>query len=132
MIPRCYSTPNSLKFFTNVFDEIFTENNIGQPTADVIENDNEFVVEIMLPGFKKENISVNVEDDVLEIEGERKVDDKLKYNRKGSFFGTVKVAYQLPDYIVGDKVDASFADGILSITIPKDVESKLSKEIEIS
>lgn len=132
MIPRCYSTPNSLKFFTNVFDEIFTENNIGQPTADVIENDNEFVVEIMLPGFKKENISVNVEDDVLEIEGERKVDDKLKYNRKGSFFGTVKAAYQLPDYIVGDKVDASFADGILSITIPKDVESKLSKEIEIS
>ena len=132
MMHKCYNEQKSLNFFTNVFDEIFTETNVGQPTADVIENDNEFIVEIMLPGFKREDVSVHIEDDVLGIEGNRKVNDKLNYNRKGSFFGTVKATYQLPEYVIGDKIDASFTDGVLSITIPKDVESKLSKEIKIS
>lgn len=132
MRQRCYNTQDSLKFFTDIFDEIFMETNVGQPTADVIENDKEFILEIILPGFKKENVSIHVENDVLEIEGKRTVDEKLKYNRKGSFFGTVKAAYQLPEYVIGDKIDASFTDGVLSITIPKDVESKLSKEISIS
>ena len=129
MSTKCYDR-GSFGFFTDIFDDFFTE--ISKPAADVIENEKEFIVDVMLPGFKKENISVDVEDDVLAINAERKVDEKAKYNRKGSFFGTVKASYQLPDYVLGDKIDASFTDGVLSITIPKDVESKLSKKIKIS
>lgn len=98
---------------------------------DIIENEKEFVLDLMLPGFKKEDVSINVDDNIMTIEGERKVSDNKKYNRKGSFYGHFKKSFTLPEDVLADNIDASYNDGILSIAIPKDEKTKLSKAIEI-
>ena len=106
--------------------------NTATPTYDVIEKDNEYVLDLILPGFKKEDVSINVEDDVLTVEGERKVQEKTKYNRKGSFYGQFKKSFTLPENVLVDNIDASFKDGILSVSVPKNEKSKLNKRIEIN
>lgn len=124
----------------DVFDQIFNDDLFGfdlrpttmsTPTYDIIENENEYIVDLMLAGFKKENVSISVDNNVLTIEGERKAQEKTKYNCKGSFYGQFKKSFTLPENVFSDKIDASFSNGILSISIPKDTKSKLSKTIEI-
>lgn len=102
------------------------------PNHDIIENDEEYLVDFALAGFKKDNVSLDVDNNVLTIEGERTVDEENKYNRKGTFYGKFKKSFTLPENINVEKIDASFNEGILSITIPKIIEKKkLSKIIKI-
>lgn len=123
----------------DLFDSIFNMKGIdwNKPTNtemikyDVIENDEKYDLDLMLPGFKKENINILVEEDSLIIKGERKENENKKFNRKGSFFGDFEKSFYLPDNILEDKISASFNDGILTITIPKDDKGELSKIIEI-
>jgi len=132
-----YSKPQN--GMTSLFDRFLDEdifnwnlptNNII-PDYDIIEKDNEYLVDFALAGFKREDVSINVDDGVLTIEGERKVDEEIKYTRKGSFYGQFKRSFTLPDNVIIDNIDASFSDGILSVIIPKDEKLKLSKTIEI-
>jgi HSP20 family protein len=99
------------------------------PTYDVSEIEDAYMLDMVLAGFNKEDVSVEVEDDTLTIKGERKVQEELKYSRKGSFSGEFVKSFILPKDVLADKIDASFTNGILSIQIPK--EEKLSKAIEI-
>jgi HSP20 family protein len=133
-----YSKPQNgmLNILDHFFDdELFNwdtpERNVI-PNYDIIEKDNEYLVEFGLAGFTKEDVSLNVENDVLTIEGERKIDEDTKYNRKSTFYGNFKKVFTLPDNVVTDKIGASFQNGILSITIPKNEKAKLSKSIEIT
>ena len=132
-----YSKPQNgmISLFDRFFDEdVFNwdiPTNIVTPNYDIIENDNEYLLDFALAGFKREDVSINVEDNILTIEGERKVAEKTKYNRKGSYYGQFKKTFTLPNNILADKIDASFSDGILSVAIPKDEKVKLSKTIEI-
>lgn len=119
-------------FFNNDFLNWDFEINTGAPHYDIIENDDEYVLELMLPGFNKEDISINIEKDILKINGERKLNEKKNYNSKGSFFGEFNKVFNLPENVNSDKIDASFENGILSIKIPKDEKKKLSKTIEIN
>lgn len=135
-----YSKPKN--GMVSLFDHFFNDDlynwdlmpttNTATPTYDVIEKDNEYVLDLILPGFKKEDVSINVEDDVLTVEGERKVQEKTKYNRKGSFYGQFKKSFTLPENVLVDNIDASFKDGILSVSVPKNEKSKLNKRIEIN
>jgi len=102
------------------------------PTYDVVEKDDSYVLDMVLAGFNKEDVSVEIEDDTLTIKGERKVQEELNYSRKGSFSGEFVKTFVLPDDVLADKIDASFTNGMLTIQIPKEVEKKLSKSIEIN
>ena len=77
-----YSTPE-IKLFTSIFDDLFelpnTNSMIKTPVHDVIENDNEYQVHLLLAGVKKEDISVDIEKDVLTIKAERK-EEKDAFN----------------------------------------------------
>ena len=133
-----YSKPQNgmLNILDHFFDdELFnwdTPERTVIPNYDIIEKDGEYLVEFGLPGFTREDVSLNVDNDILTIEGERKVNEDTKYNRKGTFYGNFKKVFTLPDNVVTDKIDASFQNGILSITIPKNGKAKLSKSIEIT
>jgi len=85
----------------------------------------------MLPGFKKEDVSIDVDDGVLTVKGERTAQEETIFNRKGSFYGKFEKSFTLPEEVLADEISASFEDGILTLEIPKDVEKKLSKTIEI-
>ena len=119
-------------FFDNLLDDDLFGFVLNEPTYapqyDIIEKDNEYTLEFMLPGFKKDSVSINVDDDTLFIEGERKVDENVKYNRKGSFYGKFKKSFTLPEDVEANNIDASFQDGILSIKLPKRSEKKVSKK----
>ena len=129
-------TNGMISLFDNFFNDDFFKLDFPSTTSpinyDVIENDKEFVLDLSLPGFNKEDVSINVEDGIMTIEGERKVQEDRKYNRKGNFYGHFKKSFTLPDNILSDEIKASFNNGILSLEIPKSVETKLSKTIEIA
>lgn len=133
-----YSKPQNgmLNILDNFFDDELFNWEMPErtviPNYDIIENDGEYLVDFGLAGFTKEDVSLTVENDILSIEGERKVNEDTKYNRKGTFYGKFKKTFTLPEDIVADKIDASFENGILSIRIPKNEKAKLSKSIEIT
>jgi HSP20 family protein len=117
-------------FFTSIFDDMFDINSFKYPTIqcpvhDVIENDKEFIIEMMLAGIKKEDISIKVDKDVLKIKAVRNEVKDLKYNRKESFTGTYKRLFVLPELADVENISASLTDGVLTVKI-----LKLEKEPE--
>ena len=133
-----YSKPQNgmLNILDNFFDDELFNWDVPErtviPNYDIIENDSEYLIDFSLAGFTKEDVSLNVENDILTIEGERKANEDIKYNRKTTFYGKFKKTFTLPEDVVADKIDASFENGILSIGIPKNEKAKLSKSIEIT
>lgn len=144
-----YQTPkfNSLMpNFFDIFDGILG-NDIAEfsgsdyltkaPSVNIIETENSYDLELAVPGFNKENISINVENDVLTIKGEDKTeeeDNKKHYIRHEFSFNSFTRSFNLNDQVRGDKIGADYKDGILTITIPKKEEAKkgLAREIKIS
>lgn len=125
-------TLNFIKIFDEIFDEKLDMESSKYPTHDVIENDNEFIVELELAGVKKEDIAINCENNELSIEAERNRDDNLKYNRKELYSGKFKKSFNLPDNVNTENINATLIDGILRLRIPKSVdENKKKKEIKI-
>lgn len=106
-----------------------TESDIGMwtPTIDMMETDNDYSIEVDLPGMSKKDIQINCHDNVLTIEGERKHESKEEakgYLRSERYFGSFKRSIMLPASIVDDKIKASFKDGVLKINVPKAEKSK--------
>ena len=89
----------------------------------ISETDDEFTIEISLPGFKKEDVSLKTSDGFLEIHGSCSRWDKVDYNKR----------YSLPDEIDATKIGAKMEDGILVISLPKKKakEEETEKLIEI-
>jgi len=103
------------------------------PRVDIAETDKEFIIKAELPEVKKEEVSVSVDNGVLTLRGERKQEKEekgKKFHRIERFYGSFTRSFTLPDNVDETKVDASFKDGMLQLTIPKTKESK-PKEIEV-
>jgi len=100
------------------------------PRTDLMENDDKYVIELDLPGMAKENININVQDNMLTIEGERKdetTEEGSGYLRSERSFGAFKRSFSLPAHVVEDKVKASFKNGVLTVHLPKAEKSKRKK-----
>lgn len=123
MIPSRYIRPTFSTFddFLADFFDVPVKRASGTktPKHDVIENDKEFVVEMALVGVKKEDISIDVEKDVLTIKAERKEVKDLNYNRKETYFGKYERMFVLPEDVDKENIDASLSDGILKVIVPK-------------
>ena len=104
------------------------------PALDVHEDAEKFTVNLELPGLKREDISVHLEDGSLVIAGERKaetVSEGTEVHRQERYYGKFSRALTLPVAVATDKVKASFKDGILSVTLPKAEEAK-PKQIDVT
>lgn len=102
------------------------------PKHNIIENDKEFVFEFILAGLNKEDISVNIDDNVLTVNAERKKIDDLKYIRHEIYFGRYEKKYELPDDVDCENIDVQYCDGILKIAVPKtNIKPILKKSFEI-
>ncbi len=108
--------------------------NIWVPAVNEKEDEKAYYIEVDLPGVKKEDIHVEVKDNMLTISGERKFKKEEKeegYTRVESFFGKFERKFTLPTDADAEKIEAKVEDGVLHITIPK-IESKEStKKIEV-
>ena len=106
------------------------------PGIDVFEKNNRLVTKIDLPGMKKEDVKVEVTDGRLTISGERKTEaeeKKEQFFRCERAFGSFYRSVPLPDGVKLEDVKATFADGVLevSIPLPAQIETKVRKvEIE--
>ena len=103
------------------------------PALDLHEDNDNFVVKIELPGMKKDDIDVTLEDGALSISGERKSDEKFEgaeVYRSERFFGRFQRTVTLPAPVAADKIKAQYKDGVLTVTLPKTEEAK-PKQINV-
>ena len=104
------------------------------PASDIVENKDSFVIAIELPGLKKEDVKVTLQNNMLSISGEKKVESENKdhtYHRVERTYGSFYRSFELPTPVDPGKIQADFKDGILKINLPKQEEAK-PKEIAIS
>lgn len=135
--PVLYNSPFT-SLFNNFLGDDFFGNDFAQhmPAINIAEEDNHYHVELSAPGFEKQDFKMEVKDNVLIINGnhesEKEVTNK-KFTRKEFNYGSFQRSFTLPETIDTDGIDASYKNGILSITLPKKEESnKTVKEIKIA
>jgi HSP20 family protein len=110
-----------------VFPAIFSQG--GTMRADIRETDGAYVVEAEIPGVRKEDIKLDLDDDTLTISVERKLENKEEkdnYLRMERRYGSFSRAFYV-DNIKHEDVKAEYADGILKVTLPKDEKAKAKK-----
>jgi HSP20 family protein len=103
------------------------------PRVDITEDDKEFLIKAELPEMKREDVKVTVDDGVLAITGERKMEKEeknRKYHRIEREYGTFLRSFTLPAGTAGDKVAADFKDGILKVHLPKEAKAA-AKTVEV-
>ncbi len=102
------------------------------PRIDISEDDKHIYVEAEIPGVKKEDLKLTLEDNILTIEGEKKFEEEKKeknFFRNERIFGTFKRAFTLPVEVNPDKINAKFDNGLLKITFDKLTEEHKNERI---
>ena len=103
--------------------------------VDISEDEKGFHIDAELPGIPKDEIAINVEDDVLTIKAERKQtseENKKDYLRVERAYGSMLRKFNLGETIDQENINAGFDNGILHVTLPKVQLTKKSKEISIN
>ncbi len=124
--------------FNNFFNDSFFKPETDKswyPAVDILNEKDNVVFNIELPGLKKEDISVKIEDRILTIEGEQKTDNEKSrenYYIRERAFGSFKRSFNLSDDVLIDDVDAEFKDGILKLTLKKGNTREELKQITIN
>ena len=98
-----------------------------RPPVDIYETGEGIVLKIELPGVKKDDVSVEIKDNVLTIKGERLLDPAIEdenYYRKERSFGKFNRSFSLQQLIKPDLIKASFKDGVLTVEVPRPEEEK--------
>lgn len=129
--------------FSGLFDGIFNEGLSREvlnkvPAVNIMESDNNYVLELSAPGYSKDEIKIELENDVLSISGEHKTSNEEKegntYTRREFGYGAFKRSFSLPETVNTDKIEAKYDNGILKLTLTKKEEAKPKppKSIKIS
>ncbi len=136
-----YNPLNEVSLFRNNFgkffnDSFFSDTNFSnqkqewKPVVDIIKKDGKVIVTAELPGVNKENISIDVNEDVLTLKGERKYENEEKeaeyYKRE-----RVSGSFSLPSGVSTEEINAEYKDGILKIEIPE-AQKEEAKQITIN
>ena len=117
-----------------LFDDAFTRpfsltreggSTWSSPAIDMYQTDDEVVVKAALPGFKPDEVQINVTGDILTIRGEVKHEEEKKdksWHIREQRWGSFERSLRLPTGVISDKAKADFDNGILTITLPKSEE----------
>ena len=124
--PKTVSSHRNLpNVFERMIDDNFFfdyDNNNWTPSVDINESNDAFMITADLPGIKKSDIEVKVEENLLILNAERKIDktnDNEKYHFSERRSGTFSRSFKLPKSVKEEKITADFDNGVLSIIIPK-------------
>src|SRR5512142_1612418 len=111
-----------------LFDDAFTrplntrDGGWSSPAIDMYQTDDEVVVKASLPGFKSDEVQINITGDVLTLRGETQQKEEQKekaYHLREHRWGSFERSIALPTAVSADKAAAEFENGILTITMPK-------------
>ncbi len=111
----------------------WTDLEATSPAIEVSEDKNDVLVKAELPGMKKEDLEINVEERLLTIRGEKKKEEERKgegYFYSERSYGAFERCIEIPRDVQSDKAHASFKDGVLEVRLPKTEEAK-RKEVKV-
>jgi HSP20 family protein len=135
--------------FPSLFDEFFKpwEERFGNgglwgkpltiPSANVIENKDDFKISLAVPGLKKSDFNIDVNGNMLTISSEKeetKDEKDSRHTRREYNYSSFSRTFTMPDEVSKDKVEAVYEDGVLKLTLPKKEEAKklaVSKHIAV-
>lgn len=129
-------------FLPTLYNEIFERQSnekelTYKPAANVSEQEKDYTIELALPGFSKEEISINFEDEILTVTAGRQPKEDVKgpkytWNEFG-YKSKYERSFQLPETVDADNISAAFENGILHVTLPKkEVQPSAVKQIVIA
>jgi HSP20 family protein len=121
-------------FGRNANDESSWFSGAWTPPVDIYETDDALVMKAELPGFSKDDISIEMKENTLVIKGERKREDEVKegsYHRSERTYGAFQRSFLLPTTVDQEKVRAAYKDGVLELRLPK-VQAAQPKRIAVS
>lgn len=108
---------------------------LARPAVDYSEDDKAYRITAELPGMSEKDIDVSLSGDTLTIKGEKRSEKEEKaknYYLSERSYGSFQRSFTLPDGVDRDKIEASFATGVLTLTLPKTPETvKQQKKIEV-
>jgi len=142
---RFYSKP----LYNNTFDHFFNrginkvvgaESVKTNPSVNISEDADGFLIELAAPGLNKEDLKVDVDKNLLTVKAEKATEEtknednknKSKYTRKEFNFTSFKRSFTLPESVAKDQVSASYENGILKVSVPKKEEAKPQPAREIT
>ncbi|MFC2124320.1 Hsp20/alpha crystallin family protein [Bacteroidota bacterium] len=125
--------------FPSLFDKFFYDNLEDSsvkrflPSADILENEKAYVVNLSVPGLNKSDFEIDLEDGKLIITGERKFEEVegINYHRQEIQYGSFKRVFHLPEDADKNGISANYKNGILTISIKKDEKKILKQKIEV-
>jgi HSP20 family protein len=133
MITRRNYKPLTLSdFFNEDFFPTFNRNSNSLPAVNIREDEKAFYLELAVPGMNKNDLKIEVQDDVLTISAEQKEDkqeDYEGYKRREFSYSSFCRSFYLPEDVNGEKIGALYKDGILNVEIPKLEEEKKKEKI---
>ncbi len=131
---------NMNRFFNEVFgqpvfqaSEEATQCSSWSPAVNILEKEDGLTITVELPGLDADDVEVTVEDSVLSMRGERRLDevkDGETYHRVEASYGTFERRFNMPESVDTDNILATFRNGVMTLSLPKSEESK-PKSIKI-
>jgi len=129
--------------FPSIWDEVFDlypfkngGESISTPAVNISETNNEYKIELAASGLTKEEIHVEIENDLLSIKSEhseKKSEEKESYTRREFNYRSFNLSFKLPKGKVdSEQVQASYENGVLYVSIPKMEKASLTKKIKVS
>ena len=104
------------------------------PVVDIIENDNALTVKAELPGIEAKDVAVTIDNNVLTLKGERRIEKEVKkenYHRMERAYGTFARSFVLPAFVDAENIKAEFKNGLLMVTVPKKANAK-TRAVEVT
>ena len=136
---------NSPRTMSDIFDDLFDNSFHGRhkmgidrvPSTNIKENEGNFELDIAVPGMKKEDFKLSLENNILTISCEKESQENTEnenYTRREFSYGNFCRSFSLPKSVDAEKIDARYTDGILYVNLPKKEEekTKLLKTIEVA
>ena len=127
-------------FFNDVYsllnDSVLSDKfAVRTPAVNIAETENEYEIELAVPGLKKEDFKINLEKNVLSVSAEKKaeeVNENKKFSKREYTYSSFTRSFTLPQSADQNKIEADYTDGILKLTIAKKEEAKIvTREITI-
>ena len=126
-------------FNTSLGNEFLSNFNTGitLPAVNILDNPDEFVVEMSVPGMKKSDFDINIENQILAISAENKTEDREEtsnFTRREFGYSSFRRTFSLPKTVEVEKISAKYEEGILKVILPKldEAKKKPAKQIKVS
>lgn len=106
---------------------------IWWPRTDIVEEKGGYLIEVDLPGLRKEDIKVSIQDNHLEVTGQRNLERKEEqegYKRLERAYGLFRRSFHLPKGTDPSKIESAYENGVLAVRVPKS-EAATARQIEV-